>query len=261
MWPDRLLFLTPIESARSPQYGKQVTKTQIDRLGLRLKEGNITEADLRMLDDYRRSFIGAYEQVVRTTREQLGVEVTGRPAKSTTSIVEKLRRESIRLTQIQDIAGCRFVVNDVAAQDRIVESFKGLFRNLTIVDRRERPSYGYRAVHIIVNISGKPIEIQVRTPIQHKWAELSEKVSDILDPSIKYGGGNDALRTLLVRASNLIASVELSEKRVAAMLVRFPPRHKLPKELQQELDGLREDTISQKDEITRLLGDMIADLD
>jgi len=238
-----------------------VSKTQIDRLGLRLKEGNIAEADLRVLDDYRRSFVGAYEQVVRTTRERLGVEATGRPAKSTTSIVEKLRRESIRLTQIQDIAGCRLVVNDITAQDRIVESFRGLFQDLTIVDRRERPSYGYRAVHIIVNIAGKPIEIQVRTPIQHKWAELSEKVSDMLDPTIKYGGGDKTIRDLLMSTSDLIASVELSEQRVAAVLAKVPPRDQLSNELQRELDELREDIRSRKDRTTQLLEGMIADLD
>ncbi len=238
-----------------------MSKTQIDRLGLRLKEGSIAEADLRMLDDYRRSFIGAYEQVVRATREQLGVEVTGRPAKSTTSIVEKLRRETIRLTQIQDIAGCRLVVSDVTAQDSIVESFKGLFQDVTIDDRRERPSYGYRAVHLIVSIAGKLIEIQVRTPIQHKWAELSEKVSDILDPSIKYGGGDKTTRDWLGRTSSLIDSVEWTEKQLAAMLATVPPRDDLSKELQQELDELREQIRSEKNEITQLLEGMIADLD
>jgi putative GTP pyrophosphokinase len=77
-----------------------VTKTQIDRLGDRLRKGNVTEADLRLLDLYRRSFVEAYEAVVGSIRQRLGLEPTGRPAKSTTSISEKLRRESIRLTQI-----------------------------------------------------------------------------------------------------------------------------------------------------------------
>lgn len=79
----------------------EVTKTQIDRLGNRLKKGNISEADLRLLDLYRRSFTDAYEIVVGTIRKELGLEPTGRPAKSTTSISEKLRRESIRLTQFK----------------------------------------------------------------------------------------------------------------------------------------------------------------
>jgi hypothetical protein len=41
-----------------------ISKTQIDRLGDRLKGGSHTESDLRLLDDYRRSFGEAYEEVV-----------------------------------------------------------------------------------------------------------------------------------------------------------------------------------------------------
>jgi ppGpp synthetase/RelA/SpoT-type nucleotidyltranferase len=33
------------------------------------------------------------------------------------------------------------------------------------------------------------VEIQVRILMQHWWAELSEKLSDTIDPEIKYGGG------------------------------------------------------------------------
>jgi len=119
---------------------KELSKTQIDRLGDRLKKGNITEADLRLLDQYRRSFTPAYEVVVGTIRKDLALEPTGRPAKSTTSISEKLRRESIRLTQIQDIAGCRLTVTDIAEQDSVVQSLNNLFNKTTVVDRRQQPS-------------------------------------------------------------------------------------------------------------------------
>jgi hypothetical protein len=69
---------------------KEVSKTQIDRLGNRLKSGNITEEDLRLLDQYRRSFADAYEMVVGLIRDKLRLEPTGRPAKSTTSIGREL---------------------------------------------------------------------------------------------------------------------------------------------------------------------------
>lgn len=66
-----------------------ISKTQVDRLGDRLKQGPHTESDLRLLDEYRRSFSEACEAVVRTIRE-LGGAPTARLAKSTLSIVEKL---------------------------------------------------------------------------------------------------------------------------------------------------------------------------
>src|SRR6266496_741679 len=138
-----------------------LSKNQIDRLGDRLRKGDISEEDLRLLDSYRRSFTDAYDEVVGKIRDQLGLEPTGRPAKSTTSIIEKLQRESIRLSQMQDIAGCRVTVDDISAQDEAVAQLNKLFDKLTVVDRRDRPSHGYRAVHILVEQSGKVIEVQI----------------------------------------------------------------------------------------------------
>ena len=152
----------------------EISKTQIDRLGDRLRKGNITDSDLRLLDEYRLSFTVAYGIVAEGIRGQLNLEPTGRPAKSTTSIAEKLRRESIRLSQIQDIAGCRLIVSDTAEQDRVVVSLIELFRDNNIVDRRQTPSHGYRAVHVITRVNNKWVEIQIRTALQQLWAELSE---------------------------------------------------------------------------------------
>jgi len=188
------------------------SKTQIDKLGDRLRAGNITEADLRLLDEYRRSFNEAYEFVVRAIRTQLGLEATGRPAKSTTSVAEKLQRESIRLTQVQDIAGCRLIVPGILEQDRAVSSLTELFENASVADRRISPSHGYRAIHVIVRYGEKLVEIQVRTSLQHVWAELSEKMSDVFDPAIKYGGGQKSLRKLLLTWSDVIGTEENVEQ-------------------------------------------------
>ena len=188
-----------------------VSKTQIDRLGDRLKGSPHTESDLRLLDDYRRSFGEAYEAVVRTIRQR-GEFPTGRLAKSTLSIVEKLRRESIRLSQMQDIAGCRVVVKSIVEQEQVVASLTTDFRGASVIDRRDNSSYGYRAVHIIAEIFEKPIEIQVRTSLQHLWAEVSEKSSDVLDPTIKYGGGSEPWRNFLTKSSESVASYEEFEK-------------------------------------------------
>jgi putative GTP pyrophosphokinase len=192
-----------------------MSKTQIDRLGDRLKKGTISEAHLRLLDQYRRSFAEAYDIVVNVIRKGLAWEPTGRPVKSTTSIVEKLQRESIRLTQIQDIAGCRLIVPDIAIQETVVQSLKSLFEDTTVIDRRQKPSHGYRAVHVLVSCFDKTIEVQVRTSLQHLWAELSEKFSDIVDPAIKYGKGEEWTRVLLMHTSDMVAGVEFDEAKLA----------------------------------------------
>jgi ppGpp synthetase/RelA/SpoT-type nucleotidyltranferase len=189
----------------------KLRKTQIDRLGDRLRKGSLAEAELRSLDEYRRSFGEAYESTVRRIRERLQLEPSGRPAKSTASIVEKLLRESIRLTQIQDIAGCRIVVANTSAQDRAVASLLAAFPAASVVDRRASPSHGYRAVHVIVQVSETLVEVQVRSALQHRWAEMSEKLSDVHDPKIKYGGGPSEIQAMLMRASEGVETFEAFE--------------------------------------------------
>ncbi|MBN1912158.1 MAG: RelA/SpoT domain-containing protein [Pirellulales bacterium] len=240
-----------------------LSKTQIDRLGDRLKKDVHTDSDLQLLDDYRRSFAEAYEAVVQTIREG-GQSPTGRLAKSTLSIVEKLHRESIRLSQMQDIAGCRIVVADVLEQDRIVAWLRGVFPKASVVDRRDNPSHGYRAVHIIPEVSGKPIEIQIRSALQHLWAELSEKSSDVLDPTIKYGGGFGEWRKFLIERSEEVADIEGLDRKLApcmdALENHLDAEHDVevasiiaPKV--QELQRLRD---SQRNEIANRLQEMIA---
>jgi len=187
-----------------------------------------------MLDQYRRSYSEAYEAVVEKVRNDLSLAPTGRPAKSTTSIAEKLRRESIRLTQIQDIAGCRIIVADIASQETVVKSLSELFKDATVIDRRQQPSHGYRAVHVVVRYEEKLIEIQVRTALQQLWAELSEKFSDIFDPMVKYGGGDEFTRTVLINQSSMIANEETLEKQVASDL-----REDLDSVRQRMLESLR----------------------
>ena len=186
----------------------KLSKTKIDQLGVRLKGETISESDLNLLDSYRRSFIDAYEFVIETIRNNIKSEVMGRPAKSTSSIREKLRRESIRLSQVQDIAGCRIVVKDIDEQETVIEKLAELFPDATIVDRRRNPSNGYRAVHLVVQVYGKLIEVQIRTQLQHFWAELSEKIADVFDPMIKYGGGDDNIRGNLSIISKMLANSE-----------------------------------------------------
>jgi ppGpp synthetase/RelA/SpoT-type nucleotidyltranferase len=48
-----------------------------------------------------------------------------------------------------------------------------------------------------IEISGKTVEIQVRTRFQHIWAEISEKYADLYGSEIKYGGGAPNIRWIL----------------------------------------------------------------
>jgi hypothetical protein len=72
-----------------------------------------------------------------------------------------------------------------------MDAFQDCPRAPQIIDRRERPSHGYRAVHVIVYAETVPVEIQVRTMLQDLWAQISEKLGDIWGRGPRYGLGPD----------------------------------------------------------------------
>ena len=223
------------------------SKSQLDRLGERLRVEEITAGDLRSLDEYRRSFLEPYANTADIIRDELKLEPTGRPAKSTTSIRDKLRRESIRLSQIQDIAGCRIVVPDIVAQDETVRALVDKFGDVRVSDRRAKPSHGYRAVHLIAQCAGRPIEIQVRSAFQHIWAELSEKIADVFDPALKYGNGPEQWSAWLLRISNSIAEGERLQMKLHNLKIKAGDTSHVP-----ELSDLLRQS-------ERELGEIIAD--
>lgn len=96
-------------------------------------------------------------------------------------------------------------------QERVATALQKVFPLSEVIDRRKAPSHGYRAIHVVVTVDDKLIEVQVRTQLQHLWAELSEKYSDKIDPAIKYGGGDSEIKGFLSDAAALVARIESIE--------------------------------------------------
>lgn len=161
----------------------------MDRLGARLcRKGRRRRADLELLDRIIDAHFPAMEEAQRRVRDGVHVEATGR-TKSAVTLIEKLKRGSpSRLSQVQDIVGARIVEEmTLRALDALVGRIRPYFPKEKVVDRRKKPSHGYRAVHVIVQIDGMWIELQVRTALQHLWAETTEKLADEWGRQIRYG--------------------------------------------------------------------------
>ncbi|MFD7464078.1 nucleotidyltransferase family protein [Streptomyces tendae] len=168
------------------------SKSQIERLGRRLvDQPRPSQVDLDDLAD----LLGAYDEALAGASNEvrdLGYAPTGR-LKNTGTILEKLRRHGgTWLKSIQDLAGLRVVIDGgLPAQDQVVEEvmlrFAGCPKAPKLIDRREDPRQGYRAVHVIVYPDGIPVEVQVRTYLQHAWAEVFEKLADLVGREIRYG--------------------------------------------------------------------------
>jgi hypothetical protein len=167
---------------------KELSGSQVDKLGRRLRNAKTPSLeDLRLLERVRRTYEDARLEVVQTLLAE-GLEGTSR-LKTTSTIIEKLRRQStMHLSRMQDIAGVRLVIDGGRLdQDRVVERICGLFPDARMVDRREKPSYGYRAVHVIVRTRGCLVEVQVRTYLQDMWAQIVERLADLFGRQIRYG--------------------------------------------------------------------------
>jgi ppGpp synthetase/RelA/SpoT-type nucleotidyltranferase len=232
-----------------------VTNRQIDLLGDRIRHGDASERDLEALAAYRISFREAYTNVSNVLAAN-AIEFTGR-SKSNLSIERKLRREpSLRLTQMQDIEGCRIVVADYERQQAGVALVATLFSSVKTIDRRARPSHGYRAVHLIANIGGRVVEIQVRTRLQDLWAQLSERIADELgEPDVKYGAGPEEVRAVLETTSRRIAGIELGEEAVSIIEARLEED---PRLVAADVVGLLPGAIEEVDQLRSSLAAVLA---
>jgi ppGpp synthetase/RelA/SpoT-type nucleotidyltranferase len=194
-----------------------VSKTALDRLGSKLIAGDqVVEADRAVLA----AVAGAYQQALDEVKVRLvglGYPATTR-VKTTGTLVEKLRREApMRLSQVQDLAGARIVVRDRLVQDKALRTIRedcaASGRTCKVIDRRDRPSHGYRAVHIIMLWDQIPIEVQIRTELQDTWAQMTERLADRWGRGIRYGQDPDSLD----ESAEALKLVELRREIVASL--------------------------------------------
>jgi ppGpp synthetase/RelA/SpoT-type nucleotidyltranferase len=216
-----------------------LTRSQINKLGRRLKTGQSpSDEDLRLWAAYQ----DALQSLVADMREEMEracravlpgelYEPTSRD-KQLRSIVAKLQRPGIttQLANMQDTVGFRVVVPRALDQEALVNHLRST-TDWKVIDRRQRPSHGYRAVHLVQSNELGSCECQVRTRLQHQWAELSERMDRIVEGT-KYGAGDPGFLAGLTRLSNMVATFEALELRadpdmpeeigaVRAELVRF----------------------------------------
>lgn len=181
-----------------------MSKSQVRKLGSRLRApGPTREDDLELLAEV----LAAYDEALSTAISRLegrwGLRPTER-LKNVGTIVEKLRREGTNLASIQDIAGLRIVLGPAMGR-RDQDRFRDLVGETVgdqgsvprVHDRRLSPSHGYRAVHVVVDVLGLPVEVQIRTGAQHRWAQFFEKLADLLGREIRYGDEPSTLDALL----------------------------------------------------------------
>lgn len=234
------------------------SRTSIDQAGERVRESlrqglNPAREDLAIVEEFRAEYVdlvlfvqGLLTGVEGATRETAGpaldavkllveqgfaesdfLGVASRP-KTVGSIVAKLGRESTRLTQMQDVAGGRIVVPLILLQEAVSDALVHSFRNkglpVRVTDTTHAgDAHGYRAVHVIPVIDGKPVEIQIRTAMQNQWAQLVERLDQRFGWDLKHGDGPDEWSTWLRLFSDVAHTLDLGEsENPQALLLELP---------------------------------------
>jgi hypothetical protein len=143
--------------------------------------------------------------------------------KRMTSMLNKLARQpKMKLSQMQDLGGCRAIVPDISSVERIFELYRGpdnLFGSegsIKAYDYIKQPKEdGYRGVHIVGRYhakaasnehwNGHRIEIQIRTRLQHAFSTSVETVTTFTRHPLKFGGGPDEWRRFFALAGSAFA--------------------------------------------------------
>jgi len=204
----------------------EITKTQIDKAGKILLEiptdsnlDSFIKADT-ILDSYRKIHLQPLTELNLKLQEYLIDFNTdyyiAQRLKRKPQIIKKLHRFPVRLTQLQDIAGCRIIVNsnnDIDKFYKIIQN-KSKKRKYFIIDRvidyreKGRDDSGYRAMHLILFRNNIKIELQLRSRIQHYWAESIERTSIIYGASLKEGEGDQTVINYFKTTSDAFYYIE-----------------------------------------------------
>ena len=219
---------------------KVFSKNQYNIAGEKLKKNNLSIEDtkifLEKLNTYKTSHSYPLDIFVnrlsRLSKKEKYQTLISQRLKRTTSIIKKLKRSygdkpSMKLTQMQDIAGCRiifdnlkllynFYINNYLNSDL---KHKLVKTNNYIENPKED---GYRSLHLVYKYesdkemkktyNGLLIEIQFRTKIQHIWATAVEIVDFFTKQNLKLNDGEKEWKNFFKILSRVFSSIENKKK-------------------------------------------------
>jgi ppGpp synthetase/RelA/SpoT-type nucleotidyltranferase len=166
------------------------------------------------------------------------------------SIRRKMQRRPMTLFQMQDIAGARAIMRNMAEVDRLLAFYRDGNSKFDVQrewDYIQAPKAGgYRSAHLRVvcpsegddDVYGRmAVELQVRSQLQHAWATAVEVVGSVTGEDLKSGIGNpEWLRFFELVASELACL----EKRPIVPTTSERPEVRLKelRDVERELDAI-----------------------
>lgn len=198
------------ESNRRLTGKRPYSKNAVDKAGSRWRDGEPYDpVPIEDFLEFNAAFLSDLLQIAEETAHslilplQLGSEskvlpgsntyiISGR-VKTESTLLQKLRRMGTTpISNVQDVAGLRFDSSlTLSEQTKVAEVYRNAFlvegaKRVDIRDLREDAHSGYRAIHLHIRSELGRAEMQIRTALQYKWANLYEEAADIYGRDIRY---------------------------------------------------------------------------
>ena len=194
------------------------SKKKVDWAGSILINEKSSEEDknkaINILDNWRaihRYPMHIFKKRLRNVSEKMNKQaIAVQRLKRLPSIIKKLQRvyqgdkPTMKLSQMQDIAGCRVVMPTIEQARKLYEEqyLKGNIKHLKVNEKDYMmfpKKDGYRSIHLIYRYNsdkegkkaynGLLVEVQIRSKLQHLWATAIEIVDFFTKQAIKSNEG------------------------------------------------------------------------
>lgn len=194
-----------------PQYGKKRIRKSGEILTADWSEFNDADFDgvleaFDILSNWRSAHaypVQAVLVLVRSKAQRIDESsLIVQRLKRTPSILEKLRREGgMKLERMEDIGGCRAVVSTVRQANELSRALKSS-RTRHVLHRERNyilhpKESGCRGIHLVYRYGGTkgvfkgiPVEVQIRSKVQHSWATAVEVVGAFTKQALKASEGS-----------------------------------------------------------------------
>jgi len=212
------------------------SRPKTDLAGDILRDNTGTKEDidnaLEVLSNWRAAHsypMNVFEKRLRRSSVKVSKKaLSAQRLKRVPSIIKKLSREydgrkaTMKLTQVQDIAGCRAIMPTVRLARKLYHNYyiKGDLKHKRVNEKDYISSPkedGYRSIHLVYRYdsdkggaiyNGLLVEVQIRSKLQHIWATAVETVGFFTGQALKSNEGGDEWRDFFRLVSAAFARME-----------------------------------------------------
>jgi len=201
------------------------SKSRVNRAGDNVRANIVSQDDLLVIEEWRaahRAVLNTFQAILRNRTAHKGITVAQRHKRKSTIFDKLLRLPGMRLSRMDDVAGCRLIFSSIKELNKFRTEFHNarfhhtLKNDIDKYDYIERPkNTGYRGIHDVYgydvnsetgrHLKGLLVEIQYRTEVQHAWATAVEVIGFITENQPKFEKGDTRYQDEMALASEILA--------------------------------------------------------